>query len=266
MASSYLQDLNASAHTIHVPRTGVKSGTGMVDELVLRRVSTWLAELHMLSIAHDTAATKLGQLARRLSYDLLQQFQTLCDITGHEELADYMRLCVYNTSDPFAKAAIDGPSKGPHTRRARAPPAAPAAVDNGRLGPYSGPRPGRDEFIRFAGYLPHEHPLVQQAYQMYLDRLPLEVQAASSMGDDAERAALEADARQRSLRATASIVRQLAEESAASQRGAEGLPLWLDVEARWRATNHTVFRDELLSSPIVVGDPMPLYSSTVRIG
>lgn len=51
----------------------------MVDDLVLRRVATWVEELHMLTIQYEAAADTLGRLARRVSRDELQQFQVSTD-------------------------------------------------------------------------------------------------------------------------------------------------------------------------------------------
>ena len=56
-------------------RTGVKSGTCVVDDLVLQRVQRHLLLLHTLCVESDQAAEVVGQLARGLSYEQLQQMQ-----------------------------------------------------------------------------------------------------------------------------------------------------------------------------------------------
>lgn len=73
----------------------------------------------------------------------------LCDVTGHEYLADFARLCVFNTSDPFAKSALCGVGKtrsGPPPRKRTTTVKQQGPL---RREPYNGPRPGREEAIRY---------------------------------------------------------------------------------------------------------------------
>mmetsp|Transcript_22826 Transcript_22826/g.58107 ORF Transcript_22826/g.58107 Transcript_22826/m.58107 type:complete len:441 (-) Transcript_22826:118-1440(-) len=235
---------------------GVKSGTGMVDEIILRRVATWVAELHMLCISHETAADALGRLARRLNRDQLQQFQVLCDTTGHEYLSDFVRLCVYNTSEPFAKQAVDVVAGRRGAQRKRSQSADMGQAKGPLTQPYMGPRPERDEFIRFAGYLPPEHPLVQGAYRLYLSRLPPE--EVPQQQDEGAHSSVDDWSLEQLNRALAGRTLGSTQHDKDAQH--DKLPLYGDVEARWRATNHTVIRDEVFN-PIVVGDPLPLYAS-----
>ncbi len=51
------------------------SGTAVVEELLLRRIQAWAAELHTLAITHAAAAERLGELCRGMAAKELQQMQ-----------------------------------------------------------------------------------------------------------------------------------------------------------------------------------------------
>lgn len=54
---------------------GVKSGTGIVDELILQKLNQWVKEMHMLCISKEDASEALGRAARQLDPGDLQQLQ-----------------------------------------------------------------------------------------------------------------------------------------------------------------------------------------------
>mmetsp|Transcript_20607 Transcript_20607/g.57471 ORF Transcript_20607/g.57471 Transcript_20607/m.57471 type:complete len:597 (+) Transcript_20607:45-1835(+) len=146
---------------------GVQSGTCVVDDLVMQKVQRQLLLLHTLCVEYDQAAEMVGRLARTLTRDQLQQLQVLCDVLGHEHLSDFIRLSVYNTADPFAKHPIEGPDlrSARAASRARTPKAQhtiPPPPPKRQLNPPL----LREETIRFAGFLPVNHPLSQAAYAL----------------------------------------------------------------------------------------------------
>eukprot|EP00195_Chlamydomonas_chlamydogama_P015464 CAMPEP_0202897774 /NCGR_PEP_ID=MMETSP1392-20130828/6460_1 /ASSEMBLY_ACC=CAM_ASM_000868 /TAXON_ID=225041 /ORGANISM="Chlamydomonas chlamydogama, Strain SAG 11-48b" /LENGTH=487 /DNA_ID=CAMNT_0049583517 /DNA_START=189 /DNA_END=1652 /DNA_ORIENTATION=+ len=241
---------------------GVKSGTSVAEELVIRKIQQWVQELHTLCISKEEAAKAVGKAARKLERSELQQLQVMLDVTDHHALSDFIRLMVYNTSEPFASVPIDHLE---HLNRHK------AASKTGRQSRSSGtgkagtgfgrtrPAPERDEVLRFAGYLPEDHPLVQTAYGLYLMRLP---------GEEASRAASrEAQERGASGRRQAM---DLANDPVAKSMGPfelrsllrsappppEEVPIYNDVEHHWRNTTHTVLRDETLGC-VMISDPLP---------
>lgn len=54
---------------------GVKSGTGVVNDLIMRKLRQWLQQLHTLCVANEQASVALGKLAKRLKKEQLQQLQ-----------------------------------------------------------------------------------------------------------------------------------------------------------------------------------------------
>eukprot|EP00198_Chlamydomonas_reinhardtii_P014016 XP_001703353.1 predicted protein [Chlamydomonas reinhardtii] len=101
-----MEVLRSEWRSIKTTNLGVLSGTAVVEELLLRRISAWARELHMLAITHASASERLAALCRGMSTQELQQLQVMFDVTGHPELSDYCRLVVYNTADPNAKAVV----------------------------------------------------------------------------------------------------------------------------------------------------------------
>ncbi|KAL6759844.1 hypothetical protein V8C86DRAFT_2565552 [Haematococcus lacustris] len=163
---------------------GVKSGTGIVDELQIRKIQEWVQELHVLVVANTAAADTVAELARQLTKLQRQHLQVMLDVTGHEMLTDFIRISVYNTSNPFASVPIDGPDPAAlrAARRLRGRSSGRGAVTDVPKSPELRRRPPREEFLRFAGYLPQENALVQQAYSLYLNRLPTEQSGPCSEG------------------------------------------------------------------------------------
>ena len=62
------------------------SGTAVVEELLLRRISAWARELHMLAITHASASERLAALCRGMSTQELQQLQVRTSTTGRREM------------------------------------------------------------------------------------------------------------------------------------------------------------------------------------
>ncbi len=54
---------------------GVKSGTAVVEELMMRKVQGWVQELSVISVSNERAADMLSSLARELTREQLQQLQ-----------------------------------------------------------------------------------------------------------------------------------------------------------------------------------------------
>lgn len=69
---------------------GIKSGTGVVEELLMRKVQDWVQELNVLAISNEQASDTLGVLARGLNKQQLQQLQVRmkddkCGMTEHPQ-------------------------------------------------------------------------------------------------------------------------------------------------------------------------------------
>jgi predicted ATP-dependent serine protease len=55
--------------------TGVRSGTGIIDDLLLQRVHQLVQELHMLCITSEEAADAISKMSRKLPLQDFQQLQ-----------------------------------------------------------------------------------------------------------------------------------------------------------------------------------------------
>ncbi|KAJ9527090.1 hypothetical protein QJQ45_025206 [Haematococcus lacustris] len=250
---------------------GVKSGTGIVDDLQIRKIQEWVQELHVLVVANTAAADTVAELARQLTKLQRQHLQVMLDVTGHEMLTDFIRISVYNTSNPFASVPIDGPDPAAlrAARRLRGRSSGRGAANDVPKSPELRRRPPREEFLRFAGYLPQENALVQQAYSLYLNRLPTEQSGPCSEGglpsgpSIAQRTSAQSFS-QPGAQATGFELQgpSLQEEIEAERRRRlprqPSIAMWVDVDKRWRSLNHHTQQDELLN-PITVLDPIPLY-------
>ena len=84
----------------------MRSGTAVVEELIMRKIQHLAAELHVLCVVEEPAATRVASLAQALGKQELQQLQVMLDVTGHESLTDFLRTMVFHTSDPFATQPI----------------------------------------------------------------------------------------------------------------------------------------------------------------
>jgi hypothetical protein len=85
---------------------GVRSGTAVVEDVLSRRLAFWAAWLHTLAVADLGAGDELARRVKGVGPDRVQQLQVLLDTTGHEELSDFIRLLVYNSSNPCAGTAL----------------------------------------------------------------------------------------------------------------------------------------------------------------
>jgi hypothetical protein len=63
-----------STRFIHAA-VGVRSGTGIVDELLLQRIHRIVKELHMLCISQEGAARIVSRMASKLDHGDFQQLQ-----------------------------------------------------------------------------------------------------------------------------------------------------------------------------------------------
>ncbi|MEW5309561.1 MAG: hypothetical protein WDW38_001442 [Sanguina aurantia] len=151
---------------------GVLSGTAVVEDLVMRKIQAWATELHTLCITYGEAAALVGEFARRLGAAHMQQLQVMLDVTDHSSLADFVRLMVYNTSNPLAKEALDSnpANRGGQRVRKKVEPNAAAAAQTLSTRPtqterrkvHTAPpdqRPFDPGELRFAALLPADHSL-----------------------------------------------------------------------------------------------------------
>lgn len=104
--------------------------------------------------------------------------QVMLDTANHPELSDYIRVMVFNTTDPFASIPVDI-SK---VSMARGSPRAgrrgqsqtlmkPLSSNDAEGSRHIGPKPAREASIRFTGFLPEEHALTKIAKQLHQARL-----------------------------------------------------------------------------------------------
>ncbi|KAI8475803.1 MAG: hypothetical protein J3K34DRAFT_516981 [Monoraphidium minutum] len=85
---------------------GVRSGTAVVDGVLMRRLQLWAARLHTLAAGAPEAAEALARLVAGAPAGRMQQLQVLLDMTGHEELSDFLRLSAYGTAAPRPGALL----------------------------------------------------------------------------------------------------------------------------------------------------------------
>ncbi|KAG2499272.1 hypothetical protein HYH03_002850 [Edaphochlamys debaryana] len=278
-----MEILRTEWKNIKTTNLGVLSGTAVVEELLLRRIQTAARELHLLAITHAPAAERLAELCRGMSVAELQQLQVMFDSTGHPELSDYVRLMVYNTSDPAAKEVVGdlrALRAGSGTRRARSTPSR-------RRGPPQPPPRRPDPFasdprsLRFAHLLTSDHPLVAGAHAAAERRRAEEEEArrlaeakAARARARAEAAALGSVAGEDSF-ATGEQERRMADASARSallqqhRRGdpPEILPYYLaDVQEQWRRTVGTrVSAEGVFGTSIMLSEPLPPYEAPPEV-
>lgn len=88
---------------------GVLSGTGVIEDLLMRRLQTQVAALHVLVLKHTSAGNQLSALGTSLTQREMQQMQVLMDACGFPELSDYLRVLRYNTMDPSATSEVGAP-------------------------------------------------------------------------------------------------------------------------------------------------------------
>ncbi|KAL6756760.1 hypothetical protein V8C86DRAFT_3026601 [Haematococcus lacustris] len=253
-------------------------------------------------VANTAAAATVAELARQLTKLQRQHLQVMLDVTGHEILTDFVRISVYNTSNPFASVPVDGPDPAAlrAARRLRGRSSGRGAATDVPKSLELRRRSPLEEFLRFAGYLPQENALVQQAYSLYLNRLPTEqsgtcseggspsgpsmpqrtgAQSASQPGAQATGFELQGPRWRQSGAVVCPANPPLPCAGCCTPyRMAVGLlPVCLtvaaclapwcrvDVDKRWRSLNHHTQQDELLN-PITVLDPIPLYvNSSARL-
>ncbi|KXZ56717.1 hypothetical protein GPECTOR_1g646 [Gonium pectorale] len=267
------------------PRVGVLSGTAVVEELLLRRIQTWAAELHCLAITNPTAAERLGALCRVMGQQELQQLLVMLDQTGHPELSDFVRLMVYNTGDPTAQTVVgdlrplreaSGAKKVRQSSSRRRPPAMPSL-------PPRVPTPVHEDpnLLRFSTLLPEGHRLVLGAQQAAArrkqeeeeQRRAVEARAAKARakeeGLDSDAAKEDTDAG-----ATAGAAAGTEDSSAAADSpsrtallpGLAPLPDFeaseMDVEEQWRRTVATRLPAEsVFDTCIMLAEPLPAYEA-----
>lgn len=267
---------------------GVKSGTGVVDELLVRKVQQCAAELHTLCISNDRAAERLAKLAQTLPRKELQQLQTLLDVTDHQVLSDYINVIVYNTSHPPRNGSgqdlYNTGTAGLKRRKAAKKNAnsshSQVISGNGQVSTQqwlSDRRPWRDDpLFKFAGFLNDEHPLVQAAYNIHQNRVrEAEEKAAAEARADADRqAALAAEkaTRLEALRqrtAQARVEWELQHSKAEKERKLEGSLGTVgleDLEDAWRDLGKKGGVMTRLTTPssflndILLSDPLRSYS------
>ncbi|GLC35766.1 hypothetical protein PLESTB_000492000 [Pleodorina starrii] len=262
---------------------GVLSGTAVVEELLLRRIQSWAGELHMLAISTCAAAERLGALCRAMDGTELQQLLVMFDQTGHPDLSDFVRVMVFNTSDPAAKEVVGDlralraansagrrgrSSSGSFRRRAAPPPPPPPR--------FLVPVPDDPAAMRFAGLLPEGHRLVAGAHaaaerrrqQEEAERQAAEAREARAQARaQAEAQAAAQAARVQHLGFGIMLERQLSREdydsSVLSGRGSEQelLPYYLaDLEEQWRRTIGTRIKAEgVYDSVIMLHERLPMY-------
>ncbi|GFR41291.1 hypothetical protein Agub_g1796, partial [Astrephomene gubernaculifera] len=274
-----LEVLRTEWRSIRSSNLGVLSGTAVVEELLLRRIQSWAAELHLLAITHRSAAERLGALCRGMGAEELQQLLVMLDQTGHPELSDFVRLVVFNTADPAAKGVVGDlrALRAAHGgRRARSTPSNRRRAPSTQLSsarPFShllssGP-PDDPASLRFAGLLPEGHRLVAGARAVAERRRQQEeeqrraaearaearararAEAAAGSGEDAEAERRPSDASAR--------------HSVLHGRGAppDILPYFMaDVEEQWRRTVGTRVPAEGVSDTcILLSEPLPTYEA-----
>uniref|UniRef100_A0A383W4I5 Uncharacterized protein n=1 Tax=Tetradesmus obliquus TaxID=3088 RepID=A0A383W4I5_TETOB len=92
---SRLQQLLLSEwQTIRGANLGVKSGTSILEDVLLLQLNQLATHLHTLAVSDQEAASRLVELAGKLSEQHFQQLQVLLDVLGHEELSDFLALLV----------------------------------------------------------------------------------------------------------------------------------------------------------------------------
>eukprot|EP00798_Chlamydomonas_sp_ICE-L_P008202 gene8202-1464_t len=262
-----LGELETKWKDIRSLNLGIKSGTGVVDDLTMTSIQAQVKELNMLCISREEAADAIGKVAQKLKRTQLQQLQLLFDVMGHDYLADYIRVMVYNTADPMAKVPVDRlamPKKGKKSTK--------AAITIGRKqstglhnpsqAPEARMKPERDEVLRFAGFLPENHPLSQKAYGLYLSRLPdTRVLDRKPAGDDNGDGGGMSEAE---IYAERHGVRQALHEAFYEGRAKDpdeekDVPMYMSIEERWKATTHTIVKDETVCNTIMISDTLPAW-------
>lgn len=275
---------------IRTSNLGVLSGTAVVEELLMRRIQTWATELHSLCIMHETASDRLAAMGRKLPPRELQQLQVMLDQTNHPDLADYLRLMVFNTSNPAAKAVVGDLTHmktvllaHSPSRRARSTPSTRRNGSGGVGGqtglahkrhivnPAAVAEPGA---LRFSGLLPDGHRLVSAAVHVLADRAVAEEAARRAAEERAARARARASSStpdpQAAERAANAAARLKAQEEQAYRQAllasrfkppVELDPYWAaDLTETWRTTTHTrVPAGEGSIGTIFISEPVPLY-------
>lgn len=112
-------------------------------------------------------------------------FQVMLDTANHPELSDYIRVMVFNTTDPFASIPVDiskiSTGRGSPRAGRRGQSQAllnPLSSNDAEGSRHIGPKPAREASIRFTGFLPEEHALTKIAKQLHQARL-----AAGAQGE-----------------------------------------------------------------------------------
>lgn len=102
----------------------------------------------------------------------------MLDTANHPELSDYLRIMVFNTTDPFASIPVDiskismARANLRAGRRGQSPALMKPLSSNDAEGSrHIGPKPAREASIRFTGFLPEEHALTKIAKQLHQARL-----------------------------------------------------------------------------------------------
>lgn len=171
----------------------MRSGTGVVEELLARKMCVCAAELHTLCTAAASAAEatdEVALLARALSPPELKELHILLDTTGHEALTDFINLQVYGTLNMDVHTALERSKRASAALTAEK--AQPKGQGKGRfktamaslqkagkasvlLAMASARRhsgtglspPFIDGQLRFASVLPDDHPLAQVGGQAF---------------------------------------------------------------------------------------------------
>mmetsp|Transcript_8107 Transcript_8107/g.15702 ORF Transcript_8107/g.15702 Transcript_8107/m.15702 type:complete len:435 (-) Transcript_8107:152-1456(-) len=289
---------------------GVVSGTSVVSELMLRRVRAKAAELHMLTVSHPEASERIATLlgsnrvrclrkevpgqilasgsssslnAPKVTPEQVKNLRVMLDMTGHEDLSDYLRHCVDTFSD-----SIDDALRRLNRKKKRAPPPPPKPVTPTRVH-----NPLHDDLdsLRFGALLPDRHRLLNASLQLLeerdahekqqllnkLQRAEVRQRRQEELDEQRRRREEELLARRnaRGLNIEQEIIsEELAFKLAIMNRHkqVEEIPYEIDdVVARWRATCAT--GSERLAgggpdSPVMVSSPLPLYGvppSHVRV-
>ncbi|GAX79775.1 hypothetical protein CEUSTIGMA_g7215.t1 [Chlamydomonas eustigma] len=254
--------------TIRALNLGVRSGTGIIDDLLLQRVHQLVQGLHMLCITSEEAAAMISKMARTLPLHDFQQLQVILDAADHPELSDYLRIMVFHTTDPFALKPLGLIDKQPpKTEGLRPQSQRPRPLGQHTLAPSHATNctlNTRNELVRFTGMLKEDHALSRTALQLYKSRLP-DLQGPDG-GMQEQRREVTEEEKQAAAAAAALKGYNLLDtigpfnirQSLAPLTSKPPVVEYPDMEARWRATTHTVDQDVLLNN-IVIDNPMPVW-------
>lgn len=93
---------------------GVKSGTGVIDDVLISQLRQLASTVHMLAVTDAQASSVLVKAASRLSTQQFQNLQVLLDMLRQEELSDFLRLMCRSLWTHTCTPA-DQPDARPHT-------------------------------------------------------------------------------------------------------------------------------------------------------